>query len=50
MPKVVAAVINTVLSWFGAKPIKSTGSIIALPKPVHLVDKRDERPEGCAGK
>jgi hypothetical protein len=50
MPKVVAAVINTILGWFGAKPIKSTGSIIALPSPVHLVDKRDEKPEGCAGK
>jgi hypothetical protein len=49
MPRVVAAVINTILGWFGAKPIKSTGSIIALPKNKTLIQHRDENPEGCAG-
>jgi hypothetical protein len=49
MPRVVAAVINTILGWFGAKPIKSSGSIIALPKDKTLIDHRDMEPEGCAG-
>jgi hypothetical protein len=49
MPKVVAKVINTILGWFGAKPIQSTGSIIALPHRVDMVDHRDEIPEGCSG-
>jgi hypothetical protein len=49
MPRVVASVINTVLGWFGAAPIKSTGTIIALPKRETLVDRRDEIPSGCSG-
>ena len=49
MPKVVADVINTILGWFGAKPIQSTGSIIALPKRKDLIDYRDMIPEHCAG-
>ena len=49
MPRVVASVINTVLSWFGAARIKSTGTIIALPQRQTLVDRRDEIPTGCAG-
>jgi hypothetical protein len=49
MPRVVAAVINTILGWFGAKPIKSSGSIIALPPGKPLIQKRDEIPVGCAG-
>jgi hypothetical protein len=50
MPKVVATVINTVLSWFGAKPIQSSGSIIAIPKGKLLIQHRDQIPDGCAGK
>lgn len=50
MPKVVATVINAVLELFGAKPIPPWGSIVALPKRVPLVTKRDMLPEGCAGK
>jgi hypothetical protein len=50
MPRVVAAVINTILGWFGAKPIQASGSIVALPKRVSLVERRDELPQGCAGK
>jgi hypothetical protein len=49
MPRVVAAVINTILGWFGAKPIKSTGSIIALPPGKPLIQHRDEIPNGCSG-
>jgi hypothetical protein len=49
MPRVVAAVINTILGWFGAKPIKSTGSIIALPPGKPLIQHRDEIPVGCSG-
>jgi hypothetical protein len=49
MPKVVANVINTVLGWFGVKPIKSSGSIIAIPKRKTLIDHRDELPNGCSG-
>lgn len=49
MPKVVANVINTILGWFGAKPIKSSGSIIALPQRKTLIERRDEMPVGCAG-
>jgi hypothetical protein len=48
MPKVVAAVINTILGWFGAKPIQSSGSIIALPQREVLVKRRDQLPRGCA--
>jgi hypothetical protein len=50
MPRVVAAVINTVLGWFGAAPIKASGSIVALPNRLTLLDRRDEIPSGCAGK
>ncbi len=49
MPRVVANVINTVLGWFGVAPIKSSGSIIALPKRKQLIEQRDEIPIGCAG-
>jgi hypothetical protein len=49
MPRVVAAVINTILGWFGAKPIKSTGSIIALPPGKPLIQHKDEIPTGCSG-
>jgi hypothetical protein len=49
MPKVVAAVINTVLGWFGAKPIQSSGSIIAIPKGKTLIQHTDQFPVGCAG-
>jgi hypothetical protein len=49
MPRVVANVINTVLGWFGVKPIKSSGSIIAIPKRKTLIDHRDEIPNGCSG-
>ena len=49
MPRVVANVINTVLGWFGVKPIKSSGSIIAIPKRQTLIDHRDEIPSGCSG-
>ena len=50
MPKVVATVINAVLGLFGAKPIPSWGSIVALPKRVELVGRRDSEPAYCAGK
>jgi hypothetical protein len=50
MPKVVATVINAVLGLFGAKPIPPWGSIVALPKRVGLVNRRDMLPEACAGK
>jgi hypothetical protein len=49
MPRVVANVINTVLGWFGVKPIQSSGSIIALPKRKTLIEHRDELPAGCSG-
>jgi hypothetical protein len=49
MPRVVANVINTVLGWFGVKPIQSSGSIIALPKRKTLIEHRDEIPSGCSG-
>lgn len=50
MPKVVATVINAILGLFHAKPIPSWGSIVALPKRVDLVDRRDSIPGNCAGK
>ena len=50
MPKIVASVINAVLGLFGAKPIPSWGSIVALPKRVDLVGRRDSMPAYCAGK
>ena len=50
MPKVVATVINAVLGLFGAKPIPPWGSIVALPKRVDLVSRRDSVPADCAGK
>jgi hypothetical protein len=50
MPKIVAAVINTVLGWFGVKPIQSSGSIVQIPGRLPLLDYRDELPAGCAGK
>jgi hypothetical protein len=50
MPKVVATVINAILGLFGAKPIPPWGSIVALPKRVSLVNRRDMLPETCAGK
>ncbi|HZR66715.1 MAG TPA: hypothetical protein VFA85_16355 [Terriglobales bacterium] len=49
MPKVVATVINAILGLFGAKPIPSWGSIVALPKRVNLVNRRDMLPANCAG-
>lgn len=48
MPKVVATVINAILGLFGAKPIPPWGSIVALPKRVSLVNRRDMLPENCA--
>jgi hypothetical protein len=50
MPKVVASIINAVLSLFGAKPVPAWGSIVSLPKRVPLIDHLDQLPEGCAGK
>jgi len=50
MPKVVASVINAILGLFGAKPIPAWGSIVALPKRVDLVARRDSMPAYCAGK
>jgi hypothetical protein len=50
MPKVVASVINAVLGLFGAKPIPPWGSIVALPKRVDVVGRRDSMPAYCAGK
>jgi hypothetical protein len=49
MPKVVASVINAILGLFGAKPIPSWGSIVALPKRVEIVGRRDTVPANCAG-
>jgi hypothetical protein len=49
MPKVVASVINAVLGFFGAKPIPPWGSIVALPKRVEIVGRRDSMPAHCAG-
>ncbi|MBZ5688056.1 MAG: hypothetical protein LAP86_23830 [Acidobacteriia bacterium] len=49
MPKVVATVINAILGLFGAKPIPPWGSIVALPKRVTLVSRRDMLPANCAG-
>lgn len=49
MPKVVATVINAVLSLFGAKPIPPWGSIVSLPNRVSLVNRRDMLPPNCAG-
>jgi hypothetical protein len=50
MPRIVASVLNTVLSWFGVKPVPPWGSIVALPKRATLIDHRDEIPNGCSGK
>ncbi len=49
MPKIVASVINTILQLFGAKPIPSWGSIVALPKRIEIVSRRDMIPANCAG-
>jgi hypothetical protein len=49
MPKIVASVINTILGLFGAKPIPSWGSIVALPKRIEIVSRRDMIPANCAG-
>lgn len=49
MPQVVAKVINAILGLFGEKPIPSWGSIVALPKRVNLVSRRDMLPANCAG-
>jgi hypothetical protein len=49
MPKVVASVINAILGLFHAKPIPPWGSIVALPKRVDLVGRRDSMPANCAG-
>jgi hypothetical protein len=49
MPRVVANVINTILGWFHAKPIPATGSIVALPTRLNLIDHKDEEPAGCSG-
>jgi len=49
MPKVIASVINAVLGLFGAKAIPSWGSIVALPKRVEIVGRRDSAPPNCAG-
>ena len=49
MPKIVANVINAVLGLFGAKPIPSWGSIVALPNRIDIVNRRDMIPAGCAG-
>ena len=50
MPRVVASVLNTVLGWFGVKPVPPWGSIVALPHRKTLIDHKDEIPDGCAGK
>jgi hypothetical protein len=50
MPRVVASVLNTVLGWFGVKPVPPWGSIVALPHRKTLIDRRDEIPNDCAGK
>jgi hypothetical protein len=50
MPRVVASVLNTVLGWFGVKPVPPWGSIVALPHRKTLIDHKDEIPEGCSGK
>src|SRR5262249_41112700 len=49
MPKVVATVINAILSFFGAKPIPPWGSIVALPNRLEIVNKRDMLPPNCSG-
>jgi hypothetical protein len=49
MPKVVASVINAVLKLFGASPIPSSGNIVAIPKRMYFVDRRDEIPPKCSG-
>jgi hypothetical protein len=49
MPRMVASVLNTVLSWFGVKPVPPWGSIVALPQRKTLMDHRDEIPDGCSG-
>ncbi len=49
MPKVVASVINAVLGLFGAKPIPSSGTIVALPNRVVLWDQIYMVPPKCAG-
>jgi hypothetical protein len=49
MPRVVASVLNTVLGWFGVKPVPPWGSIVALPHRKTLIDHRDEIPNGCSG-
>ncbi len=49
MPKVVASVINAVLGLFGAKPIPSSGTIVALPNRVVLWDQVYMVPPKCAG-
>ncbi len=50
MPKIVAKVINFFLGLFHAKPIPQTGTIVAIPKREDLVTRRDQIPDGCAGK
>jgi hypothetical protein len=50
MPRIVAKVINFFLGLFHAKPIPQTGTIVALPKREDLVTRRDQLPDGCAGK
>ena len=50
MPRIVASVLNTVLGWFGVKPVPPWGSIVALPHRKTLIDHRDEIPDGCSGK
>jgi hypothetical protein len=50
MPRVVASVLNTVLGWFGVKPVPPWGSIVALPHRKTLIDHKDEIPDGCSGK
>jgi hypothetical protein len=49
MPRVVASVLNTVLGWFGVKPVPPWGSIVALPHRKTMIDHRDEIPNGCSG-
>jgi hypothetical protein len=50
MPRIVASVLNTVLGWFGVKPIPPWGSIVALPQRKTLIDHKDQIPDDCAGK
>jgi hypothetical protein len=49
MPRIVASVLNTVLSWFGVKPVPPWGSIVALPHRKTLIDHKDQIPDKCAG-